>query len=88
MVVGPLYGVMADEQVPGGEAAEERTLLDQIIFRGKIARDTTQRDYARDLVLEFVNDVFRHSALPNLHWSVPVRLQMSAMPSVPAPPDL
>lgn len=41
----------------GGTAVQERSLLDQIIYDGKIARHESQRDYARDLVAEFVNDV-------------------------------
>jgi type VI secretion system protein ImpC len=51
---------MADEAAEGAAApaaAGERSLLDQIIFDGKIARDESQRAYARDLVSEFVNDV-------------------------------
>ena len=33
------------------------TLLDQILVQGKLARDESQRSYARDLVDEFVNSV-------------------------------
>jgi type VI secretion system protein ImpC len=51
---------MAEEETEGAGVpalAEDRSLLDQIIFDGKIARDDSQRAYARDLVSEFVNDV-------------------------------
>lgn len=51
---------MAEEETEGAgvpAATEDRSLLDQIIFDGKIARDDSQRAYARDLVSEFVNDV-------------------------------
>jgi type VI secretion system protein ImpC len=56
---------MADTAAEGAAAtavAEERSLLDQIIFDGKIARDESQRAYARDLVSEFVNDVLAEEA--------------------------
>lgn len=46
-----------DTDPPAGAGAESRSLLDQIIYDGKIARDESQRDYARDLVKEFVDDV-------------------------------
>ncbi|NMC74127.1 MAG: type VI secretion system contractile sheath large subunit [Geobacteraceae bacterium] len=39
------------------EAAEERSLLDKIIDDGRLARDVTQREYARDLIGEFVKQV-------------------------------
>lgn len=53
---------MADTEGEGAEVKEaegaaEKSLLDQIIFNGKMARDESQRDYAKDLVSEFVNDV-------------------------------
>ncbi len=41
----------------GDVAVAERSLLDQIIYDGKIARDESQRGYARDLVAGFVDDV-------------------------------
>ncbi len=55
---------MAQEVTDGDAAVEtaERSLLDQIIYDGKIARDQSQRDYARDLVGEFVNDVLADEA--------------------------
>jgi type VI secretion system protein ImpC len=39
------------------ETAEERSLLDKIIDDGRLARDVTQREYARDLIGEFVKQV-------------------------------
>jgi type VI secretion system protein ImpC len=40
------------------EAAEsEKSLLDQIVEDGRLARDETQREYARDLVGEFVKQI-------------------------------
>lgn len=41
---------------PQGESAPA-SLLDQIIVEGHLARDASQRGYARDLVSEFVNEV-------------------------------
>ena len=41
----------------GSAAATQATVLDQIIQKGKMARDDSQRPYARDLVTEFVNQV-------------------------------
>jgi len=49
-----------EQQVQAAEAAEtaeERTLLDKIIDDGRLARDVTQREYARDLIGEFVKQV-------------------------------
>lgn len=51
---------MADE--PNAEAAagtetRELTLLDKVVLEGKLARDESQRKYARDLVSEFVSQI-------------------------------
>jgi type VI secretion system protein ImpC len=58
---------MADKKKPEGAqpdaaeaAATERTLLEQIIFEGKVARDegnTEQVKYAKEMVGEFVNQI-------------------------------
>ena len=53
---------MADETTPaaagGAEAAAgEGSLLDQIIDKGKLARDESQKTRAKDLVGEFVNQI-------------------------------
>jgi type VI secretion system protein ImpC len=40
-----------------GNGAATMTVLDQIIVEGRMARDESQRAYARDLVSEFVNEV-------------------------------
>jgi type VI secretion system protein ImpC len=40
-----------------GNGAAGMTLLDQIMGEGRLARDESQREYARDLVSEFVNEV-------------------------------
>jgi type VI secretion system protein ImpC len=50
---------MADqEQQPQQEAAqdvqEEKGLLDQIIDEGRMAREESQKAYAKDLISEFV----------------------------------
>ena len=49
----------AAETASGGTVTNTAptTLLDQILVQGKLARDESQRDYARDLVDEFVNSV-------------------------------
>lgn len=39
------------------EAVEEQSILDQIISEGRMARDETQKDYAKDLLGEFVGQV-------------------------------
>ncbi|HEV2146622.1 MAG TPA: type VI secretion system contractile sheath large subunit [Longimicrobiaceae bacterium] len=41
----------------GGVALEELPLLDRIITHGRMARDDLQRDYARDLIGEFAQQV-------------------------------
>ncbi|MBM3600112.1 MAG: type VI secretion system contractile sheath large subunit [Alphaproteobacteria bacterium] len=50
---------MSDEKQAEGAAgaAENATLLDQILVGGKMVRDESQRPYARDLIGEFVNQV-------------------------------
>jgi type VI secretion system protein ImpC len=46
------------ENEPGATGAvAPTTLLERIMVEGKLARDESQRDYARDLVGEFVNSV-------------------------------
>jgi len=56
---------MADETetAGGGAAVQTQTLsiLDRILVEGKLARDETQRGYARDLVDEFVNSVLEET---------------------------
>jgi type VI secretion system protein ImpC len=42
---------------PQANGASTPTVLDQIIVEGRLARDESQRGYARDLVSEFVNEV-------------------------------
>ena len=59
---------MADKKKPegaqpdaaAGATTHERTLLEQIIFEGKVARDegnTEQVKYAKEMVGEFVNQI-------------------------------
>ena len=49
---------MAEQtEAQAGNGAAAATLLDKIIVQGKLARDESQREYARDLVGEFVSDV-------------------------------
>ncbi|HKO58952.1 MAG TPA: type VI secretion system contractile sheath large subunit [Thermoanaerobaculia bacterium] len=53
---------MADETAPQAEAtaaaaAGEASLLDQIIDKGKLARDASQKERAKDLVGEFVTQI-------------------------------
>jgi type VI secretion system protein ImpC len=51
---------MADETAPQAEAAAattELSLLDQIIDKGKLARDESQKERAKDLVGEFVTQI-------------------------------
>jgi type VI secretion system protein ImpC len=53
---------MADETAPQAEAtaaaaAGEGSLLDQIIDKGKLARDASQKERAKDLVGEFVTQI-------------------------------
>ena len=56
---------MSDEnETPEGTGSETETgtaangsLLERIMTEGKLARDESQRDYARDLISEFVDSV-------------------------------
>jgi type VI secretion system protein ImpC len=52
---------MADEKTEtgaaGADTTENMSLLDQIMVKGKMVRDESQKGYARDLIGEFVNQV-------------------------------
>ena len=48
---------MANEAEGGGTPAPEMTTLDRILVDGKMARDDSQKPYAKDLIGEFVNQV-------------------------------
>lgn len=49
---------MANEvEVSGGTDTADMTLLDKIVHEGKMAKDVSQQDYAKDLVAEFVDQV-------------------------------
>ena len=53
---------MADEKKAQGQAAEGQenlTVLDQIIQKGKLARDEEQLVYAQDMVDEFVEQILQ-----------------------------
>ena len=57
---------MAEETETGsGATATETTLLERIMVEGKLARDQSQREYARDLVGEFVNEVLAGQTVSN-----------------------
>ena len=44
-------------EAPGGASAAQLTTLDKILVEGKMARDDSQKAYAKDLIGEFVNQV-------------------------------
>jgi len=49
---------MADEATaPGSSAGSKTTTLDRILTEGKMAREDSQKAYAKDLIGEFVNQV-------------------------------
>jgi type VI secretion system protein ImpC len=57
---------MAEEtETAAGTAAGEGSLLERILVEGKLARDQSQREYARDLVGEFVNEVLAGATVSN-----------------------
>ena len=60
---------MAEETETGAATATatttESTLLERILTEGKLARDQSQREYARDLVGEFVNEVLAGGTVSN-----------------------
>ena len=57
---------MAEEtETAQGAAAGEGSLLERIMVEGKLARDQSQREYARDLVGEFVNEVLAGATVSN-----------------------
>jgi len=57
---------MAEEtETASGAGAAEGSLLERIMVEGKLARDQSQREYARDLVGEFVNAVLAGATVSN-----------------------
>ncbi|MBX9805409.1 MAG: type VI secretion system contractile sheath large subunit [Alphaproteobacteria bacterium] len=53
---------MADDKTDAPAAAEE-TALDVLMSKGKLARDDSQKPFARDLVTEFVNQVLEQGTV-------------------------
>jgi len=53
------------EETETGATTTEGTLLERILTEGKLARDQSQREYARDLVGEFVNEVLAGGTVSN-----------------------
>ncbi len=54
---------MAEEKPESGAAeGEDLPILERIIRKGKMARDESQEDYARDLIGEFVKEVLAEGA--------------------------
>ena len=45
------------EQAAQAEDSQEKSILDQIIEDGKMARDESQKAYAKDLIGEFVGQI-------------------------------
>jgi len=50
-----------DMPITAGESAENLSLLEQIVKDGKMAKDTIQVPYAKDLIGEFVNQIIENS---------------------------
>ena len=50
---------MATKKEPGGgaEAKDDLSILDRIIQDGKMARDESQTEYAKDMVSEFATQI-------------------------------
>jgi type VI secretion system protein ImpC len=48
---------MADEATAPGSAGKQTTTLDRILTEGKMAREDSQKAYAKDLIGEFVNQI-------------------------------
>src|SRR5580704_10404106 len=48
---------MADEEKSSGATPAQMTTLDKMLIDGKMARDDSQKAYAKDLIGEFVNQV-------------------------------
>jgi type VI secretion system protein ImpC len=49
------------EQAKAETVQEEKSLLDQIIDQGRLARDESQRSRAKDLISEFVSQITQGS---------------------------
>jgi type VI secretion system protein ImpC len=67
------------DAVQAETVTKEGGLLDRIISEGRLARDDTQKEYAKDLIGEFVKQVmltsksWKHRGEASITWSIRVR---------------
>ena len=56
-------GELEKEEVQAAQVVEEQTLLDQIIQDGRMARDESQKGWAKDVLSEFVKQIMEGSVV-------------------------
>ncbi len=69
-------------EVQGAEAVEERSLLDQILDEGRLARDDSQKSYAKDLLGEFVGQVMEGSMTVSKNTEAMINARIAAIDSL------
>jgi type VI secretion system protein ImpC len=64
------------------EVLEEKSLLDQIIDKGRLARDSSQASYAKDLIGEFVGQVMEGTMTISKNTEAMINSRISAIDKV------
>jgi len=67
------------EAEAAAEAKEERSLLDQIISDGRLAREESQKDWAKDVVGEFVSQIMEGSMTISKNTEAMINERISAI---------
>jgi type VI secretion system protein ImpC len=66
-------------EAQAGEAQEEKSLLDQIIDDGRLAREKSQRDFAKDVVGEFVSQIMAGEMTVSKNTEAMINARISAI---------
>ncbi|NOR25962.1 MAG: type VI secretion system contractile sheath large subunit, partial [Desulforhopalus sp.] len=61
------------------EEVQEKSLLDQIIDDGRLARETSQRDFAKDVVGEFVSQIMAGEMTVSKNTEAMINARISAI---------
>ncbi|HFQ81459.1 MAG TPA: type VI secretion system contractile sheath large subunit [Desulfobacterales bacterium] len=67
------------EAAQAAEAQEEKSLLDQIIDDGRLVRDEAQRDWAKDVVGEFVSQIMEGEITVSKNTEAMINKRISAI---------
>ncbi len=71
--------VQPETEATTAEAQEEKSLLDQIISEGRLAREESQKDWAKDVVSEFVSQILEGSMTISKNTEAMINERISAI---------